>query len=131
MIRYFLTGCWFFLIFSVHHAEWWFPYTGFGSGTYYSSIGFHGWGDHLNLRNLSIRQTTFLAPGVRIHSVLRSNRAFDELETVEPTFDELYVERFGFWNQLNWQVSHQLSMGRYRYLRFPHPDMISQFDIKV
>ena len=107
---------------------WWFPSTGSFSGHWDLGMGAHIWNDRFDLRNLQLRTNFDLVPGVRINSIIRSNKEFDTLKGFEPNFDELYVEFYGFHKNDYGKFSASLKTGKMRYLRFPEPDLISYFD---
>lgn len=107
---------------------WWFPYTGRLSGSWETGLGVHFWTDHLMWRNLQFRSTLNLAPGIRVHNIIRSNHSFDSLTPFDPFFDELYAEGYGFHTTPSSKFSANIKLGRLRYLRFPYPDITSMFD---
>ena len=106
------------------------PYIGRFTGHWDLSAGVHFWppDNHLKFRNLQLRANMDLAPGLRTNMVLRSNREFDTLRGFDPTFDELYLEGYGFYRDEAGELSASLRVGNMRYLRFPYPDLISTFD---
>lgn len=106
----------------------WEPYIGSFNGQYDLSVGTHLWNNRSDLRNLQFRTDLDLYPGFRLHSIIRSNREFNEVETFEPTFDELYLEKYFFYKYNKGKISFSLKTGNMRYLRFPEPDIISMFD---
>jgi hypothetical protein len=107
---------------------WWFPSTGNFSGHWDLGMGAHIWSDRFDLRNLQLRTDFDLAPGLRFNSILRSNKEFDNLDTFDPNFDQLYLEGYGFHYGDYGKFSASLKVGEVRYLRFPEPDLISYFD---
>ncbi|ADL13629.1 hypothetical protein [Acetohalobium arabaticum] len=109
-------------------SGWWSPYIGRFNGQWDLSVGTHVWNDHLDLRNLQLRGNMDLAPGLRANMVLRSNEKFDTVDGFDPTFDELYLEKYGFHYGELGTLSASLKVGNMRYLRFPEPDLISLFD---
>jgi hypothetical protein len=107
---------------------WWLPNTGRFNGHWDLGMGAHLWNDHFNLRNLQLRTNVDLGPGLRLNSILRSNKKFETIEGFDPTFDELYLEGYAFHQSNFGKLSLSLKTGRMRYLRFPEPDLISYFD---
>ena len=101
---------------------------GYMYGHWDFSVGTHVWADHIVLRNAQLQHTMYLSPGLRAHSILRSNRSFEGLDIIEPYIDELYLEKFAFWRDKNTHFSWSLKAGQTRYLRFPSPDIISMYD---
>ena len=75
---------------------WSFPYLGAGKGTWDASVGIFFWSDTFHARNLQLRGDMDLAPGMRWHTVVRSNREQDTLSGFQPHFDENYLEGYGF-----------------------------------
>lgn len=119
-------------------SNFWFPKIGKFSGQTEASLGFHFWSDHLYIRNLQIRTYSYIYPGIRINSVIRSNKEVNLIEMyrdsetiyekIEPNFDELYLELFGFHYSRYGKISGSLRIGKIRYLRFPYYDNIAKFD---
>ncbi len=119
-------------------SNFWFPKVGKLSGQTEASLGFHFWNDHLYVRNLQLRTYSYLYPGIRINSVIRSNlkenliKMHQDSETIyekmEPNFDELYLELFGFHYSRYGKISGSLKLGKIRYLRFPYYDNIAKLD---
>ncbi len=114
----------FILIFFNHYKT--FSYTPYGHWSF--STGFHAWSDHIDIKNAQLRSLLYLNQHWRINTVLRSNKEFREITPFEPKIDELYL-------QWQWLSTHQknqngvsIKIGEMRYLRFPKPDIISQFD---
>lgn len=111
-------------------SDLWLPYTGRFNGHWDLSVGAHIWppDDYYVLKNLQLRTAFDLAPGLRFHSILRSNKEFDRIDVFDPTFDELYLEAYGHHESDLGKLSLSLKAGKMRYLRFPYPDLISTFD---
>lgn len=119
-------------------SNFWFPKIGKFSGQTEASLGFHFWNDHLYIRNLQIRTYSYIYPGIRINSVIRSNikvnliEMYRDSETIyekiEPNFDELYLEFLGFYYSSYGKISGSLRIGKIRYLRFPYYDNIAKLD---
>ena len=107
---------------------WSFPYIGAGKGTWDASVGVFFWSDTFHTRNLQLRGDMDLAPGMRWHTVVRSNREQDTLSGFQPHFDENYLEGYGFNNSAAGTLSASLRVGNMRYLHFPYPDAIAVFD---
>ncbi|MBT5856649.1 hypothetical protein HOH87_08475 [bacterium] len=104
------------------------PHTASMAGDWDLSMGMHFWHDHFNLRNLQFRNTTFISPGLRMTSVLRSNYDLLHVSTWNPKVDELYMEWLGYYTDINQQFSWSAKLGETRYLRSPNPDITSMFD---
>lgn len=110
-------------------SDGWSPTTlGSGVGDWDASVGIMLWIDKASLRNLQLRGDIDLAPGLRMHAVVRSNSRMDRLQGVSPHLDEGYLEAFGFHKSSSGILSCSLRVGATRYLRFPYPDAISLFD---
>ena len=107
---------------------WSFPYLGAGKGTWDASVGVFLWSDTFHARNLQLRGDIDLAPGMRWHTVVRSNREQDTLTGFNPHFDENYLEGYGFHQDKAGTLSASLRVGNMRYLHFPYPDAIAIFD---
>lgn len=107
---------------------WSFPYLGAGKGTWDASVGIFFWSDTFHARNLQLRSDMDMAPGVRWHTVVRSNREQDTLTGFQPHFDENYLEGYGFRKDTTGTLSASLRVGNMRYLHFPYPDAIAVFD---
>ena len=104
------------------------PFLGSGRGHWDTSVGVFFWRDEFHLRNLQVRGDIDLAPGLRWHGVVRSNRELDDLKKWAPNFDEHYIEAFGFQEGSAGVLSASLRVGTVRYLHFPYPDAIAVFD---
>jgi len=126
------------ILFGDTSSTFWFPKVGGITGHTEASIGFHFWNDHLYTRNLQLRNFSYLFPGIRVNSVLRSNKEMNVIEIykdskpvynkIEPNIDELYLELFGFNYNKFGTISGSLKLGKIRYLRFPYYDNISILD---
>jgi hypothetical protein len=108
---------------------WWFPQTGFLSGNFESGVSTHFWSNYFRFRNLQFRTQVNLWNGLRVNNVLRSNRELIGIEKVDPMFDELYLEYYGYHFSEQGMLSFSARGGRMRYVRFPFPDKLSIFDI--
>jgi hypothetical protein len=107
---------------------WLFPYLGAGKGTWDTSVGLFFWKHEFHARNLQLRADMDLAPGLRWHTIVRSNDEMDTLSGFHPQFDENYLEGYGFDKQAHGTFSASLRVGTIRYLHFPYPDDIAMFD---
>jgi len=107
---------------------WSFPFLGAGKGTWDASLGVFVWSDTFHTRNLQLRGDMDLAPGMRWHTIVRSNREKDTLAGFHPRFDENYLEGYGFHQSPVGTFSASLRVGNMRYLHFPYPDAIAVFD---
>lgn len=110
------------------NSGWLFPYIGAGNGSWDMSVGVFFGHDDVYWRNLQLRTDMDLAPGLRWHSIVRSNREMDTLDGFNPHFDENYLEGYGFFQDSNGKFSGSLRIGTARYLHFPYPDSIAMFD---
>lgn len=119
-------------------STFWFPKIGKFSGQSEAAIGFHFWDDHIYIRNLQLRTYSYLYPGIRFNSVIRSNKKLNLIEMyrdsatiyekIAPNFDELYLEFLGFnYNKFR-TISASLKLGKIRYLRFPYFDNTAKMD---
>lgn len=113
---------------TVQDSGWSFPYLGSGKGTWDTSVGVFFWSDTFHARNLQLRGDVDVAPGMRWHTVVRSNREQDTLTGIHPHFDENYLEGYGFRKSSSGTLSASLRVGNVRYLHFPYPDSIAMFD---
>ena len=84
--------------------------------------------DGVTLRNLQWRADVDLAPGLRWHTLVRSNSQLDSLSKWEPMFEENYLEAYRFHRDRSGVWSGSLRVGRMRYLHFPYPDTLAIFD---
>jgi len=82
----------------------------------------------MTLRNLQWRADVDLAPGLRWHTIVRSNAELDNLSSWQPIFEENYLEAYRFHRDRAGTWSGNLRLGKMRYLRFPYPDAIALFD---
>lgn len=114
--------------FKSDHYGWQLPYIGRFHGEWSSSVGIAFWKDVFNVRNLQLRADMDLAPGLRYHTVIRSNEKLNSIGGVKPHFDENYVEAYAFNRQSYGTLSASLRVGTVRYMRFPYPDKIALFD---
>jgi hypothetical protein len=108
--------------------DWIFPTIGTGRGTWDTSVGLFFGKDQSHVRNLQFRSDIDLGPGVRYHTLVRSNREFNSLSGLEPHFDENYLEGYGYKEDNRGRFSASLRVGNIRYLHFPYPDSIDIFD---
>lgn len=106
---------------------WIWPTIGTGKGQWSASVGMFLAKDDVELRNLQLRADVDLAPGVRFHTLVRSDREM-ELAELDPHFDENYLEGYGFKHTGDGKLSASLRIGTMRYLHFPYPDAIAVFD---
>ena len=109
-------------------AKVFIPYKGFMKGNYHLGVGSHFWNDHLVFRNMQLRLNFDLVPGLKFYSIIRSNTDLMGIEEFEPKVDEGYLESSFFYKNSYGKLSTSLKLGQMRYLRFPEPDIISQFD---
>ncbi len=107
---------------------WWLPSLGAGRGNWQLSTGAFVWPSFVRLRNLQLRGDVDLAPGLRVHTLIRSNDEFQTLRGFAPRVDENFLEAYGFRYAPHGVFSASLRIGETRYLRFPYPDAIALFD---
>ncbi len=105
---------------------WHSDYLGFGRGIFDASVGIKFWPDRFNFRNFIFGGAMDLAPGVRLRANFR--RREGEEKAFEVYSDEIYLEGFQRFRGAAWQGGASLRVGRVRYLHFPYPDAISEFD---
>ncbi|HZP81845.1 MAG TPA: hypothetical protein VFB21_09430, partial [Chthonomonadaceae bacterium] len=67
-----------------------------------------------------------LLPGVRVRANFR--RREGEQKAFQVDSDEVYLEAFNQYRAPTWNAGLQLRIGHVRYLHFPYPDAIAQFD---
>jgi hypothetical protein len=107
---------------------WWFPSIGKGNGDWSLSMGTFPSKDGIHVRNLQLRGDIDLMPGVRYHTVIRSDREMEKIDGFDPHFDENYIEGYGFKEMSEGALSASLRVGTIRSLHFPYPDSIAMFD---
>lgn len=95
-------------------------------GDFDLSFGAKIWLTRFYLRNLIADGTIDLAPGLRIHGLLR--RREGERYAFRVDTDEAYLEEFRLYHSPVVEGGASLKLGRVRYLHFPYPDAISEFD---
>ena len=101
---------------------------GAGRGYWDASVGVFVWTDKFWLRNLQLRGTVDLAPGLRAHTSIRSNHAQYNINDVAPKIDESYLEQTASWQLGAGTLRTQARVGAMRYLRFPYSDDFAVFD---
>jgi hypothetical protein len=84
------------------------------------------WTDRFVLRNLIFGGTVDIAPGIRVRAQGRRREGEEKFFQIDA--DELYLEAFNQYRAPTWNAGASLKMGRTRYLHFPYPDAIAQFD---
>lgn len=92
------------------------------------SIGAQAWDDHAHIRNLIFRSAVDVAPGWRLHAIGRRREGSWSRYPFRPDIDELYAEGQTFYHGSAVDAALNLRVGRMRYLRFPEPDLLSEFD---
>ena len=105
---------------------WHSDFLGTGRGIFDASVGVKFWPDRFNLRNFVFGGAVDLLPGVRVRANFR--RREGEVKAFEVYSDEIYLEGFQRYRGRDWQGGAGLRLGRVRYLHFPYPDAIAQFD---
>ena len=96
-------------------------------GDFDLSFGVKFWPGRFDFRNLIFGGTVELAPGIRVRGQFR--RREGEKQAFQIDADEIYLEGYQKYRARNWQAGADLRIGHVRYLHFPYPDAISQFDI--
>ncbi|MBI2844329.1 MAG: hypothetical protein HYX78_13085 [Armatimonadetes bacterium] len=109
-------------------SGWFLPSIGSGIGDWSVSVGAFAGESELHLRNLQVQGDVDVAPGLRAHAVVRSNRRINGLGGFRPHLDESYLEGYSFYRSSSGVLSSSVKVGAARYLRFPYPDAISLFD---
>ena len=95
-------------------------------GVFDASFGVKVWPDRFNLRSLMFGGTVDLAPGLRVRANVRRREGEVKAFQVDP--DEYYVEAYNQYRAHTWSAAASLRIGHIRYLHFPYPDAIAQFD---
>ncbi len=95
-------------------------------GVFDSSVGFKLWPDRFNVHNFIFGGSLDLASGLRARVNLR--RQEGETHAFEFQGDEVYLEAFNQYRGQSWDGGASLKFGHVRYLHFPYPDAIAQFD---
>jgi hypothetical protein len=95
-------------------------------GDFDLSFGVKFWPDRFYLRNLILGGTVDLLPGIRARAVIRRREGEQKFFQVDS--DEIYLEAYQQYRAPSWNAGVQLRVGHVRYLHFPYPDAISQFD---
>ena len=96
-------------------------------GDFDASFGVKFWPDRFELRNLIFSGTVELLPGIRVRGQFR--RREGEKQAFQIDADEIYLEGYQKYRAANWRAGADVRVGHVRYLHFPYPDAISQFDI--
>ena len=91
------------------------------------SFGTKLWFDRFKFQNVIFSTTIDLLPGLR--GRLQLNRREGEQKFFQLDTDEIYLEAYQQYRGRNFDLSGQLRVGHVRYLHFPYPDAISQFDV--
>jgi hypothetical protein len=95
-------------------------------GDFDLSFGVKFWVDRFYLRNLLFSGTVDLAPGLRIRASARRHEGEVKAFQVDP--DETYLEAFNQYRAPSFNAGISLRIGHVRYLHFPYPDAIAEFD---
>jgi len=105
----------------------WHPdYIGPMRGVLDASFGVKVWPDRFNFRNLIFGGAIDLAPGIRGRANFRRHEGEEKAFQVDS--DEIYVEGYNQYRGRTWSGGASVRLGHVRYLHFPYPDAISQFD---
>lgn len=105
---------------------WHTDYVGAFRGVLDSSFGMKFWPDRFYLRDLMFGGSMDLASGIRARLNLR--REDGQVHAFEVNPDEAYLEGYNQYRAANWDAGGSLRIGHIRYLHFPYPDAIAQFD---
>jgi len=105
---------------------WHSDFLGTGRGIFDASVGVKFWPDRFDLRNFIFGGSVDLLPGVRARANFR--RREGEEQAFEVQSDEIYLEGFQRYRGRNWQGGGSVRLGHVRYLHFPYPDAIAEFD---
>jgi hypothetical protein len=105
----------------------WNPdYIGPFRGVFDASFGVKFWPGRFNFRNLIFGGAMDLAPGLRVRANFRRHEGEVKAFHVDP--DEYYLEAFNQYRAASWTAGASLRVGHIRYLHFPFPDAIAEFD---
>lgn len=96
-------------------------------GDFDLSFGIKFWPERFSFRSLILSGTTDLLPGVRARAQLRRHEG--ERKFFQVDIDELYLEAYNRYRAPTWNAGVSLRLGNVRYLHFPYPDAIAQFDL--
>lgn len=105
---------------------WQTDFIGPWRGHFDISFGAKFWPNRFYLRNLIFGGLVDLAPGLRARLQLR--RREGEKKAFQVDTDEAYLEAFDLHRGPDWEGGVSLRVGRVRYLHFPYPDAIAEFD---
>ena len=105
---------------------WHTDFIGSFRGDFDASVGIKLWSNRFNLRSLIFGGTVDLLPGLRARGQVR--RREGEHQAFRLDTDEAYLELFNQYRSPAWNGGVSLRLGRVRYLHFPYPDAIAQFD---
>lgn len=95
-------------------------------GVFDASFGVKLWPDRFSLRSLMFGGTVDLAPGLRARANLIRREGEIKAFQIDP--DEYFLEAYNQYRAPGWSAGASLRIGHIRYLRFPYPDAISQFE---
>ncbi|HLJ55992.1 MAG TPA: hypothetical protein VKT77_13215 [Chthonomonadaceae bacterium] len=104
------------------HTDFIGPFRGVLDG----SFGVKFWPDRFDIGRLQLGGAMDLAPGLRVRASVRRREGEIKAFQVDP--DEYYVEAFNQYRSASWSAGASLRAGHIRYLHFPFPDSISEFD---
>ncbi|HEV2474637.1 MAG TPA: hypothetical protein VGS41_18320, partial [Chthonomonadales bacterium] len=105
---------------------WHTDFIGPWRGYFDLSFGLKFWPGRFNFRNVIFGGTVDILPGLRVRAGLR--RREGERHAFQVDTDEAYLEAFDRYRGTEGNSGVSLRLGRVRYLHFPYPDAISQFD---
>jgi hypothetical protein len=105
---------------------WHTDFIGPGRGFFDASFGIKFWPDRFNFRNLIFGGTIDIASGIRARANFRRHEGEKKAFQIDP--DEIYLEAYNAYRAPNWNAGVSLRFGHVRYLHYPYPDAIAQFD---
>ncbi len=91
------------------------------------SVGTKIWFDRFKFQNFILSGTMDFLPGIR--GRVQLHRREGETKLFQLDTDEIYLEGANQYRGRNFDFAAQLRVGYVRYLHFPYPDAISQFDL--
>ena len=105
---------------------WHTDYIGPFRGAFDASFGVKIWTDRFNFRSLLFGGAMDLAPGLRARGSVRRREGEVKAFQIDP--DEYYLEAYNQYRAPHWTAGASLRLGHVRYLHFPFPDAIAEFD---
>jgi hypothetical protein len=105
---------------------WHTDFIGSFRGDFDLSFGVKFWPDRFDLHNLNFSGTMELLPGLRARA--QWHRHEGEVKVFQVDTDEVYLEAYNQYRGRVFNAGANLRIGHVRYLHFPYPDAIAQFD---